>query len=359
MPNGNIEFLGRVDEQVKIRGFRIELGEIKAKLSEHPAVHEAEVIVKEDELGNKYLVAYVIPQKEHFNLSHIREYQQISQNSNTDINHQSNNLTISLKSYLKKLLPEYMVPNILMLLDSLPITANGKVDRHALPDPDKVRSELQQTFVAPRDTLELKLVHIWQDILGIQPIGINDNFFNLGGHSLVAVRLMAQVHEKFAQNMPLTTLFQAPTIEQMAIALREPMLSQPWSPLVKIQPNGSKRPFFCLPGTGGNVMYLYHLARHFGSEQPFYALQARGLDGVQIPHARIEDMASDYIAAIQTIQPQGPYLLGGHSFGSFVAFEMALQLQKQGQEIATLVIFDTPAPTPENRPVEHEQDDTK
>ncbi|MBW4457213.1 MAG: amino acid adenylation domain-containing protein [Nostoc indistinguendum CM1-VF10] len=335
LPDGNIEYLGRIDQQVKIRGFLIDLGEIEAVLGQHPALQEAVVMAREDVPGNKRLVAYVVP--------HLKSAPTFS----------------DLRRFLKKKLPEYMMPATFVMLQALPLTPNGKVDRRALPAPNTDRPELQEAFVAPRDTLELQLAQIWESVLDVRPIGVTDNFFNLGGHSLLAVRLMAQIHQQFGQNLSLATLFQAATIEQLASTLRKPSGSLPWSPLVKIQPGGSKRPFFCLPGSGGNVLYFYDLARHLGSDQPFYGLQARGLDGEQAPHTQVEDMAVYYLEALQAVQPQGPYLLGGHSFGSFVAFEMALQLQKQGQEVAMLAILDTLAPVPGNKPVEVEKDDAK
>jgi amino acid adenylation domain-containing protein/non-ribosomal peptide synthase protein (TIGR01720 family) len=334
LPDGNIEYLGRLDDQVKIRGFRIELGEIERALAQHPAVQETVVAIREDVPGNKRLVAYVV------------------------IKGELASTIPDLHEFLKQKLPEYMVPAAIMLLESLPLTPNGKINRRALPEPDTARPELQEAFIAPRDSLELQLAQIWEDVLNVSPIGVTDNFFNLGGHSLLAVRLMAQVQQQFAQNLPLATLFQAPTIEQLATTLRLPTHSLEWSPLVKIQQGGSKRPFFCLPGTGGNVLYFYHLARYLGSDQPFYGLQAQGLNGEQAPHTQVEEMAADYIKAIQTVQPQGPYLLGGHSFGSYVAFEMAQQLLQQGQEVALLALLDTPAPLPNNQPVEIEDDAT-
>jgi amino acid adenylation domain-containing protein len=333
LPDGTIEFLGRLDNQVKIRGFRIELGEIEAVLGQHPAVDETVVVVREDVPGNKRLVAYVV------------------------VNQTSAPTVSQLHQFLKQKLLEYMIPSAIVKLEALPLTPNGKVDRRALLALDTARPELQEAFIAPRDTLELQLAQIWEDVLNVRPIGVTDNFFTLGGHSLLAVRLIAQIQQQFEQNLPLATLFLAPTIEHLASTLRQPMDERPWSPLVTIQPGGSKRPFFCVPGAGGNVIYFYHLARHLGSDQPFYGLQARGLDGEQIPHTQVEDMAAYYIEALQTVQPQGPYLLGGHSFGSYVAFEMALQLLHQGQEVTLLAILDTEAPLSTNKPVEVEHDD--
>ena len=335
LPNGNIQFLGRLDDQVKIRGFRIELGEIEAVLGQHPAVHETVVMVREDIPGNKRLIAYVV------------------------VNQTSAATVSQLHQFLKQKLPEYMIPSAIVKLEALPLTPNGKVDRRALLATDTARPELQSAFVAPRDTLELQLAQIWEDVLNVRPIGVTDNFFTLGGHSILAVRLMAVIQQQFGQNLPLTKLFQAATIEKLANTLREPTASLAWSPLVEIQPGGSKRPFFCMPGGGGNVIYLYHLARHLGSDQPFYGLQARGLDGEQTPHTHVEDIAAYNIKAMQSVQPQGPYLLAGHSFGSYVAFEMATQLLDQGQEVALLAILDTPAPVPGDIPVEVDLDDAE
>ncbi|WP_375501129.1 SDR family NAD(P)-dependent oxidoreductase [uncultured Nostoc sp.] len=218
------------------------------------------------------------------------------------------------------------------------------------------RANLQTAYVPPRTPVEFVVANLWQQLLNIERVSIYDNYFELGGHSLVAVRLMAQIQRKFGQNLPLAALFQAPTVEKLASVLQETTDSRPWSPLVEIQPRGSKRPFFCLPGGGGNVLYFHQLANYLGLDQPFYALQASGLDGKTSAYTAIEDMAADYIKAIQVVQPEGPYLLGGHSFGGRVAFEIALQLQQLGQEVAVLAIFDTWAPIPDQKPVEHKDD---
>ena len=321
LSNGNIEYLGRIDHQVKIRGFRIELGEIEALLSQYPQVRSQTVIAREDEPGNPCLVAYIVPQP--------------GQTLNDSDLHQ----------YLQERLSDYMVPSAFVILEDLPLTPNGKLDRHALPAPDKFRKDLD-SYLPPRDAIELQLIHIWENVLDVHPVGVQDNFFNLGGHSLMAVRLMAQIQQQLGKNLPLATLFQNPTIAQMAEIVRQESEVSPWSPLVAIQPQGTKPPFFCVPGAGGNVLYLYHLARHLGLDQPFYGLQALGLDGESQPHTRIEDIAADYIQAIKTVQLKGPYYLGGHSFGGQVAFEMAQQLLALGDQVALVAIFDTPAPLP-------------
>ncbi|WP_414624617.1 amino acid adenylation domain-containing protein [Calothrix sp. CCY 0018] len=318
LSDGSIEFLGRIDNQVKIRGFRIELGEIEAVLTTHPQVEEAVVIVREDSPGHKRLVAYVV----------VSDYSSIKN---------------QLRNFLKQKLPNYMVPSVFVMLDALPLTPNSKVDRRALPAPD-TKPDDSKGFVPPRDTVEQQLQRIWSEVLQLSTVGVEDNFFELGGHSLLAMRLMALIEQHFKKNQPLATLFSNPTIEQLASCLRSSTDSLPWSPLIAIQSGGDNPPFFCVPGIGGNIIYLYELARHLGTNQPFYGLQALGLDGKSQPHTHIEDIATYYIQAIQTVQPEGPYFLGGHSFGGQVAFEMATRLQKQGNSVALLAIIDAVAP---------------
>ncbi|MFN6563916.1 MAG: amino acid adenylation domain-containing protein [Nostoc sp. ChiSLP01] len=319
LSNGNIEYLGRIDQQVKIRGFRIELGEIEAVLSQHPQVQSVVVTAREDRPGEKCLVAYIVPQQATPSISELRQF-------------------------LKTKLPDYMIPAAMVILDSLPLTPNGKIDRRALPAPDTDNFAMQASFIPALDIVEQKLAQIWAEVLKVYPIGVKDNFFDLGGNSLLAVQLMARIEQQFNKNLPLATLFQNSTIQQLANVLRQPIDAFDWSPLVPIQPHGSKQPFFCLPGAGGNTIYLYNLAHYLGKDQPFYGLQSLGLDGESKPHTRIEDMAAYYIEAIQAIQPNGPYLLGGHSFGGMVAFEMANQLQKQGYKVGLLAILDSGAP---------------
>jgi amino acid adenylation domain-containing protein len=318
-PDGNIEFLGRADDQVKIRGFRIELGEIEAVLRQHPAVGDAVVLAREDAPGEKRLVAYVVA------------------DSTTD----------ELRRFLKDRLPESMVPAVVVLLEALPVMPNGKVDRRALPAPDRSRPELEKAFVAPRDDLELQLAHIWEEVLRVRPVGVRDDFFELGGHSLLAVRLFAVIEKRLGKKLPLTAVFQGATVEHLAGVLRRQATTSPQSSLVAIQPSGSKPPLFLVHPAGGHVFPYIHLARLLGPDQPCYGLQARGVEDGQEPHTRIEDMAACYIEALQTVQPAGPYLLGGWSMGGVVAFEMAQQLHAQGQRVALLALLDGRIPTPE------------
>lgn len=316
LPDGNIEFLGRLDDQVKIRGFRIELGEIEAVLGQHPIVDKTVVVVREDVPGNKRLVAYLV------------------------VNQVPAPTILELQQFLKQKLPEYMVPSAFVLLDVLPLTSNGKIDRRALPAPDTFSLSLKTSFVSPRDTLELQLVQIWEEILDVHPVGVRDNFFDLGGHSLLAITLMARIHQKFGKNLPLAALFQGATIEHLASILRQQTDSLSWSTLIEIQPGGSKRPLFCIHPGAGTVLSYIDLARHLGLEQPFYGLESLGLDEEQKPYTQIEDIAAHYIKAMQAAQPQGPYLLAGWCFGGLVAFEMAQQLHAQDQEVSLLALLD-------------------
>lgn len=312
--DGNIEFIGRIDYQVKIRGFRIELGEIEAAIEQHPAVQQTVVLAREDVPGNKRLVAYVVANQEQpFTIGELR-------------------------NFLKEKLPEYMVPAAFVMLDTLPLTPNGKVDRRALKAPNSIVSGSERPIADPRNQLEFQLTKIWEEILGISPIGIKDNFFELGGHSLLVMRLMARINEIFGKNLPLNALFEVPTVEQLANLLLQAGGAASSGALVAIQPEGSKPPFFCVHEIIGNAIYCQRMARYLPG-QPLYGLQSIGLNGQQ-PHRRVEDMAAHYIQEMQTIQPSGPYYLGGYSFGGYVAFEMARQLQAQGEKVALLALFD-------------------
>jgi acyl carrier protein len=218
LPDGNIEFLGRVDHQVKIRGYRIELGEIEALLRQYSGVQDVVVIVREDIPGDKSLAAYVV--------------------TSTDIT--SN----GLRNYLKEKLPDYMIPAAFVLLESLPLTPNGKVDRRALPVPEYSRSERDENFVAPTLPIHQQLRQIWEELLDARPIGIQDNFFDLGGHSLLVVRLIDRIEQVFGKKIELATLLASPTIEQMANALEHPEEIKSASIAEAVQAGNSKRPPF-------------------------------------------------------------------------------------------------------------------
>ena len=317
LPDGSIEFIGRKDQQIKLRGFRIELGEIETALLAHPAIQDAVVVMTEGTENNKRLLAwYVATEDAAVSVSELRDF-------------------------LKQRLPDYMLPAIFFSLDELPLTPNGKVDRHKLPAPEAARGEQKREVGAPQDELELRLTWIWEKVLGVPAIGVNDNFFDLGGHSLIAVRLFTEIEKVCGKRLPLATLFQAPTIAQLADKLRQQGWQPAWNSLVALRPSGARPPFFCVHAVGGNVLEYQALARYLAPEQPFYGLQSIGLDGQQSPLTSITAMAAHYIKEMRQLQPAGPYYLGGRSFGGAVAFEMARQLQSQGEPVALLAMLDT------------------
>jgi amino acid adenylation domain-containing protein len=316
LSDGSIVFAGRKDLQIKIRGVRIEPGEIESALTKLPGVRECAVIATANGSSDRRLVAYVVNQ--------------------SGWSMDASDLLMSLKEKL----PDYMVPAAFVVLDGLPLTSSGKLNRRALPVPEISDRTAELTGAAPRTPTEKLLAEIWRDVLGVPQIGIKENFFDLGGHSLLAVRLFAQVEKRFGRRWPLATLFQAPTIAQFAATI-EKEWSPKWSSLVAIRPNGSKPPFFCVHGLGGNVLEFSDLARHLDDDQPFYGFQSQGLDGKQPLLASVEDMAAHYLKEMRELQPVGPYFIGGRSLGGTIAFEMTRQLRAAGQEIGLLALLDT------------------
>ena len=320
LPDGTLECLGRVDNQVKIRGYRIELGEIEAEIARHPTVRDAVVVTREDESGEKRLVAYLVPRPG-----------------------QSPRVA-ELRQSLQERLPNYMVPSSFVFLNALPLTPNGKVDRLALPVPDNQSPSTAQKVDVARDQIEARLVRVWERVLGVRPIGVRDNIFELGVHSLTAARLFVEIERSFGKKLPPGSLFLSPTIEQLAESLRRKRRTEGWSSLVPIQPAGTKPRLFLVHGGAGTILLYHDLSRRLGIDQPVYGLQMRGLYGKDTPHTRIEDMATHYVKEIRTLQPTGPYSLGGYCFGAIVAYEMAQQLRATGEEVATLINFNGPSP---------------
>jgi thioesterase domain-containing protein/acyl carrier protein len=316
--DGELEFLGRMDQQVKIRGYRIELGEIESVLRQHEQVKECVVLAREDRPGEKRLVAYLVMKKD-----------------------AGSNLAItSFRTYLKNKLPDYMVPPSFVVLESLPLTPNGKLDSRALPGPELDQTNSDGEYVEPRTAMEKALAEIWAEVLGTKRVGVNDNFFELGGHSLLAVRLFSQIEKILGHKLPLASLFQAPTIAALAALIQEPDRNHGWSPLIAIQPRGDRPPFFAVHCGYGQVLFYRPLTQLLGPNQPFYAFQSQGLDGTPFKHTSIEAMASYYIGEMRGVQPHGPYNLGGYCTGGLIAFEMAQQLHAKGEEVALLALFD-------------------
>ncbi len=314
LADGTLEFLGRQDTQVKMRGFRVELGEVESTLAQHPRVRDAAVVARPGPGGDKRLVAYVVPD--------------------------GALAPRDLRELLRGKLPEYMVPSVFVLLERLPLTPNGKVDRTRLPDPEESR-EPAETVSPPRNDEERHLVAIWEEVLGVAGIGTRDNFFDLGGHSLLALRMFVRLEQSLRIRLPIATLFEAPTIEELAAVIRQGGRTGQWRSLVAIQPDGRRAPIFAVPGVGGNVLCYSDLARFMAPEQPLYGLQSRGLDGTEKPLARIEDIAAAFVKEIREVQPEGPYFLAGMCMGGVVAYEMAQQLRGAGQEIGLLFLLET------------------
>ncbi len=324
LPDGAVEFVGRRDGQVKVRGFRVELGEIEAALREHPAVQDIAATVR-DRAGEQLLAAFVV-----------------TSSRGTTV--------VDFRSFLASRLPDHAIPSVFVELDRLPLTPNGKTDRSALPPieaaPARHFGTQARRLLTP---LENQLLVIWEQVLGRDNLQVTDNFFDLGGTSLTAVRLFSQLRSVFGKDLPLATLFQAPTVEKLAALMHSEGRSTRWKSLVAIQPDGSNTPLFMVPGVGGNVLEFARLANLLGSDQPFYGAQSRGLDGKEVPLRDIDAMAREYLKEIRELQPHGPYRLGGACMGGIVAFEMAQQLQASGEKVALLALIDTPLTRAFNR----------
>lgn len=328
--DGNLEYLGRIDHQVKLRGFRIELGEIEAVLAQHPGVAAAVVVLHERE-GNPSLAAYVVAAGADSGTVAAGEVTTGSLD------------TTALRTWLAGQLPDYMIPASFTVLAQLPLTPNGKVDRQALSEPDAIPSH-SHAPTPPRNTLELQLLGSWEFALNRRPLGIQDDFFAQGGHSLLAVRLMGHIQQQLGLKLPLGWLFQHPTVARLADYLRQQGETVTWDNCVTIQAGGEQPPVFLLPGMFGSVLYLQPLAALLGTAQPVYALQTPGLGGEAATPETVEDLAAYHLQAVRQRQPHGPYRLVGHSSGGRVAFAMAQQLEQQGEQLSLLGVLDTTAP---------------
>ena len=321
--DGALEFLGRCDQQVKIRGYRVELGEIETALRQHPSVREALVVAQAGAAGDTRLVAYVV--------AHSKEPAASDR---------------ALRLFLTERLPSYMLPAALVRLDALPLISTGKVDRQGLSRAQPEPTDCRDAPLAARDPLELQLAQIWEEVLDQQPVGVRDNFFDCGGHSLLALRLVTLIEQRFGQGISPAAIFAEPTVEGQARLLRETAGDTPPPALVALQPKGRKPPFFYVPSAGSTALTVAALARAMDLDRPFYAFEPRGLGGAGEPHVAVEAMARDYLREIRALRPDGPYLLGGGCFGGLVALEMAQQLRAEGQEVPLLVVQNGAPPRP-------------
>ncbi|WP_338356170.1 amino acid adenylation domain-containing protein [Yeosuana marina] len=316
---GDLEVIGRMDNQIKIRGFRIELGEIEAVLNKHESV-QSSVIKVENEANeaSKKLIAYIIP------LSAFDE--------NTILN------------YLKLELPDYMIPKKLIRLEHFPLTRNGKIDKEALPDSTNHPTIIKKKQ-KPKTRLEKKVSYIWEELLMLTDIGVDDDFFSIGGNSLLAFRLIAKIKKVFGKELSVNTIFENPTISTLSKKLMSSKNKDKHKSLMVLNKNGDKVPFFFAPPVGGTPLSYEELSKELGSTQPFYGFVSKGLDGKSKPYENIHEMASAFIEELIRENPKGPYAIGGYSFGGSVAFELAFQLEKRGYPVKRLFILDTFSPS--------------
>lgn len=327
LPDGSIELLGRVDFQVKIGGFRVELGEIEAQLDALPEVGGCVVVAHGPRRGAQRLVAYVVP----------------AAGQPVDVD--------ALRARLGESLPAYMVPSQVMVLERLPLTGNGKLDRRALPSPDEGPERTGEAqHREPRSALERRLVALWREVLEVDAIGVHDDFFTaLGGHSFAAVRLLARVQAQLGVALPLASLLEGPTIAAQARCLEASAQgATPWSPVVTLQEGRADglTPLWLVHPVGGHVLCYRALVAGLDPRRPVHGLEARGFAEGAVPLSSVPAMASLYLEALRTVQPQGPYLLGGWSMGGLVAQEMARQLEAAGESVAGLLLIDGAPPEP-------------
>lgn len=310
---GIIEHVGRNDQQVKVRGMRVELGEIENALLKHPSVQQVSVISRIFETGDTRLVAYIVS----------------SDNAAANAN--------IYRDHLKSILPEFMMPSTFVILDAMPMTPSGKIDRNALSNIGLTSVVEAKNAGAPRNMLEWQLCDVWQQLLKIDNVGIHDDFFELGGHSLLAVRLFARIEKDYGVKLPVARMYAAPTVAQLAKMIDEKNGYLDWYSLVSLQMKGSKPPFFMVHGTGGCVGDFEVWSEYLGEDQPLFGLRAMGY-GQQPPYERVKEMAAHYIEQMQSIVPDGPYFFGGYEAGGLVAFEMAQQLNEKSKPHAALLI---------------------
>lgn len=310
--DGEIQCLGRMDHQVKIRGYRIELGEVEHTLGKQKGIKDVVVLPKDERL-----VAYIV-QEDGASIN-FAEWQQI----------------------LRKTLPEYMVPSNFVLLPRFPLSPNGKVDRNALDAMGMEIEKANRVYVPPRTEQEKLIAGIWGDYLYVDKVGIKDDFFELGGTSIVAMQIMARIERETGKRLPLASLFTANTVEKLAVEMELDDQSISWDLLVPVKPTGNKPPIFIVNGLDMNVLLFNNIARNMDPDQPVYGFQPRGLNGIDEPFETLEDMAAEYIAALLEKDFTDGYALAGYSYGGVVAFEMSRQLQAMGKKVKMLAMFDT------------------
>ncbi len=322
--DGRLELNGRMDRQVKVRGYRIELEEIESTLCQCSEIEQAVVVAREDTAGDKRLVAYVICKAR----GPFRAK--------------------SLRATLLRRLPDHMVPYVFVPLERFPLTPHGKVDRAALPPPEMHEGEEPASARSPHSLLEFRLMRLWENVLKRAVVGPDDDFFEMGGHSLLGLRLIAELEKLLDREVPVSTLFHGPTPTQMARLLHDGGWAPSWSALVPLKAGGARAPLFLVHDCVGEVYCYLELAGLLSSDQPVYGVRAVGVDSGMLVHRSVEQMAAHYLAEIRSLQPEGPYFIGGSAVGGLVALEIAQRLRREGAKVAFLGIFET---RPRNLPL--------
>ena len=326
LSNGEIQCLGRIDRQIKVRGYRIEPGEIENAIMKHGGFKETLVMVCNDKKLNQRLAAFIVFE--------------------TRINEEQVSVIISkLKERLKDILPAYMLPDLFIRLEQLPLLLNGKVDHNALSQLCLHNETVHDKTTHAFTETEKLVSFIWSEFLDAENIGLDDNFFELGGHSLIAVEVMMRIEKETGQKLPLSTLFEYPTIKKLAALLQSDKKKTTYKSLVTIKPTGNKMPVYIIHGSGLNILNFTSIAQHVDDDQPVYGLQAKGLDGTDAILNKMEEIAAYYLSEVLEHNPDGPYAIAGYSFGGYVGIEMARQLRSMGKEVKMLAMFDTNAET--------------
>jgi len=316
LKSGVLEFMGRNDGQVKVRGFRVELGEVDSVIESHEGVLRSVTIAKNLCGDYRELLSYIQITEEDIDLKRLREF-------------------------LRQRLPEYMIPSYFIPVDRYPLTLNGKVDKSALPLPEPSINGGNSRIFKTNNPIEERLQQIWKEILLLERVAINDNFFDIGGHSLSAVQMMYKIETTFGVHLPLSILFHESTIEQIAKHIQKKEEAVQYSPVIAVRKSGKLPPLFGFHPVGGNILCYYDLAQQLPGDLPLYMFQSTGLQkDPPIRLETVEQMADYYLKHIREIQPAGPYFLMGYSFGGMVAFDIARKLSAEGAEVPLLAILD-------------------
>jgi amino acid adenylation domain-containing protein len=320
---GRLEYVGRTDHQVKVRGFRIELGEIEAVLCRRPSIEQAVVVAMPDPAGEPQLVAYVTGPEE------------------------AGSTPAQLRHAVGSELPGYMIPAQIVRLPALPLTPNGKIDRKALPAPEWGTVQRDGERALARTDAERELLAIWEEVLRLAPLGVDDDLFTLGVDSLTTARLVARIEREFDVELPVGALFDAPTVAGQASLLKRGLQRPRWPSLVavtSVAAAGAQPPVFGVHGGAGTVLLYATLARRLAPERPFYALQAQGLFGRDPVHTGVAEMAAAYLAQMREVQPPGaPYTVLGYCFGGHIALELAQRLHAAGEEVELVGMINAPS----------------